>query len=161
MKIKRYYSVVEVFMGFLIVRVRVEYIGSLNTTTTTHYEACKMVEGNQTPYKNGNNRIENSWGKTIDEVKSIIVEMTNGNIPMITDAEWNKYVFQYNKKHGYAFTKKMLLATMRAHQNGDAKMKQLMRDRLEDANYHTYCSDLYNNDYKSYKERIEIHKNFL
>ena len=154
MTINRFYSVEDVYMGFLIVKVRVEYI-SLHPTIITHYKACKMVEGNRTPWKNGNNRIENSWGKTIDEVKGIIAEMVNGKVPVITDAEWNKYVFQYNKKHNYFLTRKMLLATMNAHRNGDAKMKQLMRDRLEDANYHTYCSDLYNNDYKAYMDRIE------
>ena len=39
---------------------------------------------------------------------------------------------------------------MRMHKKGDKVMKQLMEDRLEDANFHGYCGALANGDYDKF-----------
>lgn len=148
------YSFVSNYKGFAIVKVVTTYISKYNENKYTHYIACISEEGDKTPWKKGANRIQNSYGHTEESLLSQINSFIAGDKPIITDADWSKYVKRYNYRHGFGFNRNTLLATMRSHKKGDAKMKILMEDRLEDANFHGYCSDLCNSDYDTFMERL-------
>ena len=146
---------VEEYKGFLIIREIWEHQnGWYNVEKSISYFLCKPDETTPKPWNRAENRLY-TWGRTIEDVKKIADELLAGKKVVYTDADRQKYVNNYNRKHGWGFNKNTLLATMRMHQNGTPEMKRLMEDRLEDANFHSYCGDLCENDYGAFMQRIE------
>ena len=124
------------------------------TERREHFELCKD-DSTLKPWRKGCNRLD-TYFRDFESALSLAKDIVNGKRNDIyTDADRAKYISNYNKRNGWGFSKLSLLATMRQHQKGDEKMKRLMEDRLEDANFHGYCADLRENDYGSFMQRIE------
>lgn len=118
-----------------------------------HYTLCND-DGTKKPWLRAENRL-NTYYKTIEKAKEGIDNYLNGSIVLYTDAQYNKYISNYNRKYSWGFNKQRLLTTMRMHKKGDKIMKALMEDRLEDANFHEYCGALAEGDYDKFMDFLK------
>ena len=143
-------KLVATHKGVLIIHHIEHYYDSwgLVRDTHEHFELCKP-NGMEEPWKRAENRLF-TYYRSIADARNGIDRYLNGDTILYTDAQYNKYISNYNKKHGWGFTKPMLLTTMRMHKKGDKVMKRLMEDRLEDANFHNYCAALADGDYDKF-----------
>lgn len=147
---KKIFKLVANHNGILIIHHIERYYDKWGFARDTyeHFELCKP-DGTEEPWKRANNRLF-TYYRTVAEAKRGIEDYLKGGVILYTDAQRNKYVHNYNKKHSWGFTKPMLLTTMRMHKKGDKVMKLLMEERLEDANFHNYCSALADGDYDKF-----------
>ena len=150
---------VETYKSFSIIRVlavhhwynnyqkRYEMSRQYETKREIYYEFCK--EGDE-------NRPSCAYNVTAkkDEIKGVIDNFIKDDTLYFTDAEREKYVRKPNAKCDYAYGYKSLMALMREHQKAPKRIKILLQDRLEDANFHSACSFLYNDDYKGFEEFV-------
>ena len=89
--------------------------------------------------------------KTIDEVKECIDKFIEDDSLYFTEGEREKYVYKPNKKCQWAYGYDSLMKIMREHQKASKRMKILLEDRLEDANFHSACGYLANHDYEGFE----------
>lgn len=89
--------------------------------------------------------------KTIDEVKECIERFIEDDSLYFTEGEREKYVYKPNKKCEWAYGYDSLMKIMREHQKASKRMKILLEDRLEDANFHSACGYLANHDYEGFE----------
>ena len=89
--------------------------------------------------------------KTIDEVKECIDKFIEDDSLYFTEGEREKYVYKPNKKCQWAYGYDSLMKIMREHQKASKRMKILLEDRLEDANFHAECGYLANHDYEGFE----------
>ena len=89
--------------------------------------------------------------KTIDEVKECIDKFIEDDSLYFTEGEREKYVYKPNKKCEYAYGYDSLMKIMREHQKASKRIKILLEDRLEDANFHAECAYLANHDYEGFE----------
>ena len=89
--------------------------------------------------------------KTIDEVKECIDKFIEDDSLYFTEGEREKYVYKPNKKCQFAYGYDSLMKIMREHQKASKRMKILLEDRLEAANFHTECGYLANHDYEGFE----------
>lgn len=92
--------------------------------------------------------------KTIDEVKECIDKFIEDDSLYFTEGEREKYVYKPNKKCEWAYGYDSLMKIMREHQKASKRMKILLEDRLEDANFHAECAYLANHDYEGFEELV-------
>lgn len=92
--------------------------------------------------------------KTIDEVKECIDKFIEDDSLYFTEGEREKYVYKPNKKCQWAYGYDSLMKIMREHQKASKRMKILLEDRLEDANFHAECGYLANHDYEGFEELV-------
>ena len=71
-----------------------------------------------------------------------------------TAEEREKYVYRPNRKCDYGYGYDSLMKLLKEHQKADKRMKILIEDRLEDANFHAECGLLANGDYEGYIELV-------
>ena len=89
--------------------------------------------------------------KTIDEVKECIDKFIEDDSLYFTEGEREKYVHAPNRKCEWAYGYDSLMKIMREHQKASKRMKILLEDRLEDANFHAECGYLANHDYEGFE----------
>ena len=89
--------------------------------------------------------------KTIGEVKECIDKFIEDDSLYFTEGEREKYVYKPNKKCQWAYGYDSLMKIMREHQKASKRMKILLEDRLEDANFHAECGYLANHDYEGFE----------
>lgn len=152
--VKTTYAPKGMHRGFIILLVTTTWETRFRTDSSCHYQLCKDDSTTLQPWKRGKNRLF-TYATDFERIKRIADDIADQKLLVYTDADRAKYVSNYNKRNGWGFSKKDLLSTMRQHKNGNAVMKRLMEDRLEDANFHGYCGDLAENNYTKFLERIK------
>ena len=125
-----------------------------------HYDFCK--EGNE----KRPSQHYGAWASNISECKECIDNFIKDDSIYFTAEEREKYVYKPNRKCDYRYGYDSLMKLLKAHQKASKRMKILIEDRLEDANFHTECGLLAKGDYdgfvdvvtKTYKfrEKFEI-----
>ena len=125
-----------------------------------HYDFCK--EGNEKKpsqdYK--------VCAKNVAECKEYIDKFLEDDSTCFTAEEREKYVYKPNKKCGWAYGYESLMKLLKQHQKATKRMKILIEDRLEDANFHAECGLLAKGDYDgfialvrkdyTFKEKFEV-----
>lgn len=114
----------------------------------THYDFCK--EGNDTKPS----QAYECWASNIAECKECIDNFIKDDSIYFTAEERQKYVKKPNEKCDYGYGYDSLMKIMREHQKADKRIKILLADRLEDANFHTECGFLRDEDYEGFEEYV-------
>ena len=125
-----------------------------------HYDFCK--EGNE----KRPSQHYGAWASNISECKECIDNFIKDDSIYFTAEEREKYVYKPNKKCDYRYGYDSLMKLLKEHQKASKRIKILIEDRLQDANFHTECGLLAKGDYdgfvdvvtKTYKfrEKFEI-----
>lgn len=89
--------------------------------------------------------------RTIQKVKERIDDMLDNDGIYFTDAEREKYVRKPNRQCQWGYGYKSLMKIMHEHMKADKRMRILLEDRLEDANFHHYCGLLCKQEYEQYE----------
>lgn len=113
-----------------------------------HYDFCK--EGNDTKPS----QAYECWASNIAECKECIDNFIKDDSIYFTAEERHKYVKNPNHKCGYGYGYDSLMKIMREHKKADKRIKILLADRLEDANFHTECGFLRDEDYEGFEEYV-------
>jgi hypothetical protein len=128
------------YKGFVIIQVtEIEYYKSIYGTgysnypkrESVHYDFCK--EGDE---KRPTQHYE-VWADNLAECKECIDKFLEDDTLYFTAEERNKYVYKPNEKCKWAYGYESLMKVMREHQKADKRIKLLLEDRLDDANFHT------------------------
>lgn len=150
----------ESYKGFAIIRVlavhhwwnnfnkRYEMSRQYETKREVYYEFCK--DGEET-------RPSQAYGvtkKTKDELKECIDNMISGKEIYFTEAEREKYVYKPNHKCKWAYGYKSLMQILKEHKKADKRMKILLEDRLDDANFHYEAGELADEHYEALEDYI-------
>ena len=150
---------VESYKGFSIIRVlavhhwfnnyskRYEMSRQFETKREIYYEFCK--EGDENKPKQAYNVTAKK-----DEIKGVIDNFIKDDSLYFTEAERDKYVHQPNHKCDYAYGYESLIKLMKEHQKASKRMKILLEDRLEDANFHTSCGLLTQEKYEEFEKHV-------
>jgi len=98
----------------------------------TYYEFCKEGDENKpsqayTPYP---------YPKDIATIKDCIDRFIKDDTLYFTDAEREKYVYKPNSKCHWAYGYDSLMKLLKEHKKATKRMRILIEDRLEDANFH-------------------------
>jgi hypothetical protein len=148
----------EVYNGYRIIKVtETEYERSIFDQSRysnypkkieIHYDFCK--EGDEKKpsqdYK--------VYAKNVAECKEYIDKFLEDDSTCFTAEEREKYVYRPNRKCGWGYGYESLMKLLKEHQKADKRMKILIEDRLEDANFHAECGLLANGDYEGYIELV-------
>ena len=148
---------VDTYKGFSIIRVVAvhHWYNSYNhcyemsrqyeTKREVYYEFCK--EGDE-------NKPKQAYEVTAkkDEIKGVIDKFIEDDSLYFTEAERDKYVYQPNHKNHWGFSYDSLMKLMREHQKATKRIKILLEDRLNDANFHSWAGLLSQEKYKEYEE---------
>ena len=158
------------YKGFTIIRVtEIEYERSIFDPSRysewpkrkeVHYDFCK--EGNE----KRPSQDYNLWAKNVAECKECIDKFIEDNSLFFTAEEREKYVYRPNRKCGWGYGYDSLMKLLKEHQKADKRMKILIEDRLDDANFHHESGLLSEGKYDEYvafvrktfkfKEKFEI-----
>lgn len=149
---------VAIYKGFDIIKVTTEYYhksiwgdgydSKWVEERETHFDFCK--EGNDTKPS----QAYECWASNIAECKECIDNFIKDDSIYFTAEERQKYVKNPNHKCGYGYGYDSLMKIMREHKKADKRIKILLADRLEDANFHTECGFLRDEDYEGFEEYV-------
>lgn len=118
------------------------------TKREVYYEFCKVGDENKPSQAYGVTE------KSIAAIKECIDKMLSGEEIYFTDAEREKYIYRPNRKCHWAYGYDSLMQILRQHKKADKRMKILLEDRLDDANFHYEAGLLGNENYKEYEESV-------
>ena len=152
--------VVETYKGFSIIKLKVinwyksssGYYYDFPEKVNIYYSFCK--EGEETRPSQAYSCNANN----IDECKKCIDAFIKDDCLYFTDEERNKYVYGPNRKCNWAYGYNSLMKIMREHKKAAKRMKHLLEDRLTDANFHSECGFLSEEDYDGFTNFVR--KNF-
>lgn len=88
-----------------------------------------------------------------NEAKSLIDRIEGGEI-VLTDKEQHDWVLKPNRENDWGFNTEMLLAIMRAYKKANPRRRIGYLERLEDANFHTECELLEEEDYEGFEKAV-------
>lgn len=154
---------VDSYKGFSIIKVKVtdwykpfwsKYYTNIPDKVKIHYDFCK--EGNETKPSQAYGCNSNN----IAECKECIDRFIEDDALYFTSEEREKYVYKPNRKCKYAYGYDTLMRLMKQHQKADKRMKILLEDRLEDANFHSECGLLAEHDYEGFEELVTHNHKF-
>jgi len=160
----------EIYNGYRIIKVtEIEYERSIFDPSRfsnwpkrkeVHYDFCK--EGNEKKPS----QHYGAWASNVAECKECIDNFIKDDSIYFTAEEREKYVYKPNKKCGWAYGYESLMKLLKEHQKATKRMKILIEDRLEDANFHAECGLLAKGDYDgfialvrkdyTFKEKFEV-----
>lgn len=148
----------EVYNGYRIIKVtEIDYERSIFDQSRfsnyprrkeVHYDFCK--EGNEKKPS----QHYGAWARNVEECKERIDKFLEDDSTCFTAEEREKYVYRPNRKCGWGYGYDSLMKLLKEHQKADKRMKILIEDRLEDANFHAECGLLANGDYEGYIELV-------
>jgi hypothetical protein len=156
--ITRSRSKVESYKGFSIIKVYAvhhwwnsfskcyEMSNQYITKREVYYEFCK--EGDENKPAQAYNVSE----KNIEAIKERIDKFIEDDSLYFTEAERHKYVYKPNHDCDWGYGYESLMKIMRQHKKATKRMKVLLEDRLEDANFHSACSYLCKCDYEGFEK---------
>lgn len=88
-----------------------------------------------------------------NEAKALIDRIEGGEI-VLTDKERHDWVTKPNYDNDWGFNTEMLLAIMRAYKRANPRRRIGYLERLEDANFHTECGLLEEEDYEGFEKVV-------
>jgi hypothetical protein len=148
----------DIYNGYRIIKVtEIEYERSIFDPSRysgwirskeVHFDFCK--EGNE---KKPSQHYE-AWASNIKECKECIDNFIKDNSIYFTAEERQKYVKRPNVKCDYAYGYDSLMKLLKEHQKADKRMKILIEDRLDDANFHTEAGLLSRGEYDKFVEVV-------
>jgi hypothetical protein len=126
------------------------------TKRETYYEFCKEGDENSpskayTPHP---------YAKGIIAIKECIDNFIKDDTLYFTDAEREKYVRKPNRKCDWAYGYESLMKILKEHKKADKRMKLLLEDRLDDANFHYEAGELSQEHYDELEKYITDHYTF-
>lgn len=149
---------VAIYKGFDIIKVTTEYYhksiwgdgydSKWVEKRETHFDFCK--EGNDTKPS----QAYECWASNIAECKECIDNFIKDDSIYFTAEERQKYVKKPNERCDYSYGYDSLMKIMREHQKADKRMKILLEDRLTDANFHSACGYLTDEDYEGFEKFV-------
>ena len=148
---------VDTYKGFSIIKVKVikwykpsysRYYTNIPDKTEIHYEFCKEGEEKRP------SQAYNCWANNINDCKACIDRFIEDDTLYFTAEEREKYVYKPNRKCDWGYGYDSLMKLMKQHQKADKRMKILLEDRLNDANFHAECGYLSQCDYKGFEELV-------
>ena len=86
--------------------------------------------------------------------------MISGEVIYFTDAEREKYVYAPNRKCDWGYGYESLMKILKEHKKADKRMKLLLEDRLDDANFHYEAGELSQERYDELEKYITDHYTF-
>ena len=113
-----------------------------------HFDFCKEGDEKKPSQHYG------AWAKNVVECKECIDNFIKDNSIYFTAEEREKYVYKPNKKCGWMYGYESLMKLLKEHQKADKRIKILLEDRLDDANFHSEASLLSEGDYEGYIELV-------
>ena len=148
----------EIYNGYRIIKVtEIEYERNLfdpsrysrwPKSKEVHFDFCKEGDEKRPSQHYG------AWAKNVVECKECIDNFIKDNTIYFTAEEREKYVYKPNKKCGWAYGYESLMKLLKEHQKADKRIKILLEDRLDDANFHSEASLLAEGDYEGYIELV-------
>lgn len=141
------------YKGFDIIQVVVieyykpsysDYYTNIVNKREVHYDFCKEGEGNRP------SQAYECWASNVAECKECIDNFIKDDTIYFTHEEREKYVYKPNHKCDWAYGYDSLMKLMKEHQKATKRMKILIEDRLEDANFHSECGLLAKGDYDGF-----------
>ena len=142
------------YNGYDIIKVRIEnyhrnfygtgYDTSWIEKVEHRYEFCKAGESSRP------SQAYNNYARSIEECKGQIDKFIKDDTLYFTGEELRKYVTNPNVACKLAYGHDSLMRVMREHQKADKRMKRLIEERLTDANFHSECGYLINEDYDGF-----------
>ena len=128
------------YRGFTIIQVtNIEYERSIFDPSRfsdylkrkeVHYTFCK-VGNEKRPSQD-----YSAWAKNVAECKECIDKFLEDDSLYFTDEEREKYVCKPNRKCDWGYGYDSLMKILKEHQKADKRMKFLLEDRLNEANFH-------------------------
>ena len=122
------------------------YTNIPNKKPEVHYDFCKEGESNRP------SQAYEVWAKDVAKCKECIDNFIEDDTLYFTSEEREKYVYKPNHKCQWAYNYDSLMKIMREHQKADRRVKRLLEDRLEDANFHSWCGLLGEEKYDEYEK---------
>lgn len=148
----------EIYNGYRIIKVtEIEYERNFfdpsrysrwPKSKEVHFDFCKEGDEKRPSQHYG------AWAKNVVECKECIDNFIKDNSIYFTAEEREKYVYKPNKKCDYAYGYDSLMKLLKEHQKADKRIKILLEDRLDDANFHSEASLLSEGDYEGYIELV-------
>jgi len=144
---------IETYKGFDVVKVVVieyykpsysSYYTNIVDKKEVHYDFCKEGEYNKP------SKAYQCWASNVAECKECIDNFIKDDSIYFTKEEREKYVYKPNHKCGWAYGYDSLMKILKEHKKASKRMKILIEDRLEDANFHAECGLLADGDYEGY-----------
>lgn len=87
---------------------------------------------------------------SLDSVKKLIDDIEDGKI-VLTEKEYHDWVIAPNRKNGWGFSTKTLMNLMKAFKKASSRRRAGYLERLEDANFHSECSALEEENYEEFE----------
>ena len=148
----------DVYKGFRIIQViEIEYYYSHFTHNYTNL--VNKREGHYTFCKDGEEKRPsqdyNAWAETKKECMECIDKFLADNTLYFTNEEREKYIYKPNRKNSWGFNRETITKLFNAWKKADKRIKRLYEDRLTDANYHSFCGLLCENDVEGAQKWIE------
>ena len=144
-------EVVGEYNGFAIYRVTIQgrewdYFHRCYTDKITHTDVYyTFAKGVGKP-------LYDCYRCTVDSLCEAIDEFINGTTCFLTKAERRKYIAKPNEECEWGFSKKDCQKFLEEHKKGNIKTQYIIEERLEDANFHTFCGLLCAKDYNGAEE---------
>ena len=148
----------DIYNGYRIIKVtEIDYERSIFDQSRfsnyprrkeVHYDFCK--DGNE---KKPSQHYR-AWASNVEKCKERIDKFLEDDSTCFTAEEREKYVYRPNRKCGWGYGYESLMKLLKEHQMADKRMKILIEDRLEDANFHAECGLLAKGDYEGYIELV-------
>jgi len=129
------------------VRIDEELYDNKNVVSENTYYGVSTKNGG---FKRLNNRYAYCCYSE-DGAKSLIDRIEGGEI-VLTEKERHDWVTKPNCDNGWGFTTEMLLDIMRAYKKASPRRRIGYLERLEDANFHTECSLLEDENYEAFEK---------
>ena len=145
------------YKGFDIIQVIViyyykpsysKYYTNIVDKREVHYDFCKEGESNRP------SQAYECGVKNVAECKECIDKFIEDDTLYFTAEEREKYVYKPNRKCAWGYGYDSLMKIMREHQKADKRMKILLEDRLNGANFHAEAGFLSKEDYKGFEELV-------
>ena len=155
------------YKGFDIIQVVVieyykpsysSYYTNIVDKKEVYYDFCKEGESSRPSQAYECN------AKNVAECKECIDNFIKDDSIYFTHEEREKYVYKPNHKCDWAYGYDSLMKLLKEHQKADKRMKILIEDRLEDANFHAECGLLAKGDYDGFialvTKEYQFHEKF-
>lgn len=122
----------------------------------TYYEFCKEGDENRPSHA----YTPHPYVKDIESIKKCIDNFIADGTIYFTDAEREKYVYAPNRKCDWRYGYNSLMKILKEHKKADKRMKLLLEDRLDDANFHYEAGELSQEHYDELEKYITDHNPF-
>lgn len=105
--------------------------------------------------KKENGPLFECYRDSFEDIINCIDEFISGNVYYMAKADRRKYITKPNEECGWGFNKEDCQKFLEEHKKGDMRTRYIIEERLEDANFHTFCGLLCAKDYNGAEEYLK------